>query len=292
MMIRNIFVSLAVFSAALLPSIVGAQTQAPPSAVAFYRQALERTRDHLQPSFATYQAKVDGLDCSVEEGNNVACHLKIGGAQGSTKEPIAVSYRASDERLAMQQQGRSFVLSDVAFMNATWQGVDELIRYGFIGKPTVKPAPSASLDPQSHLPVIAVVSSLSPDAYRIEDVGPQACGNGDPGHMVHLIALRDPLRYPVDDAVVNMRTGDLCMVRFAPHANAMIGLVGANGEAELDLGSDNGFVMVQDERIVVFLRAVGIAVKRLNFNIAFSNYAFPSDLSPVVFTTPEPHVPR
>lgn len=287
MMMRSIFASIAALSFGLLPALARAQSPAPPSAETFYRQALEHTRDHLEPAFATYQAKVDGLDCSVEKGNGLDCRLKLSG-HVTTKEPFEMAYRTGDDRLAVQQQGNSFVVGDAPFLNATWQGVDGLIRYGFIGKPPSAPQTAPSIDPQSHLKVIAVVSALSPDAYHIEDVGPATCGNGDAGHTVHLIALRDPLRYPLEDATVDMRTDDLCMVRFGARANAIAGLFGANGVVELNLENQNGFVVVQDERFDIYLRTVGIAVKHVAIGIGFSDYAFPKNVSPVVFTTPEP----
>jgi hypothetical protein len=202
---------------------------------------------------------------------------------------MEVAYRNADNRLAMEQDGRSFVFGDTPFMNATWKGVDALIRYGFIGKPPeARPEPAASIDPQSHMAVIAVVSSLAPDNYKIFDAGPATCAGGDPGHGVHLVALRDPLRYPISDAVVDMRSGDICTLDFDARVNAIAGLVGANGEAELHFAEQDGYVVVRDERIDVNLRAAGIAVKHVTIGVAFSNYAFPNEISPVVFATPQP----
>jgi hypothetical protein len=287
----------------MLPAFAAAQvapapiaTQAPPSAEAFYRRALDQTREHASPAFATYTATVDGIDCKVEDAHEgITCGIKLSG-YSQTKEPLRLVYRSSDDRLVLQQQGRSFVFGDGPFLNATWEGVDELVRWGFLGKPapkaqaapTADPQPAPTADPQSQLHVIAVVTSLSASAYIVEDAGASTCSNGDPGHMVHLTALRDPLRYPLSAAVVNMRTGDLCMLRFGARVNAVAGLVGANGVAELDLASENGYEMVRDEHIAINLRAAGIAVKHLDFGIAFSNYGFPKDISPVVFATPEP----
>jgi hypothetical protein len=36
------------------------------------------------------------------------------------------------------------------------------------------------------------------------------------------------------------------------------------------------------------LRAVGIAVKHLDINVAYSNFAFPKSIAPQVFVTPTP----
>jgi len=320
MTIRSVFTWIAVGAVTMAPAFVAAQTApaanaapalpsaapappaaapAPPTAEAFYRRALAQTRQHASPGFATYAAKVDGIDCSVRPAEGVACNLKLSG-HSTTKEPLQVAYRSADDRVAVEEHGRSYAFDAGPFLNATWRGVDELIRWGFVGKPApaqqpaqalqpaTAPQPAATIDPQSNLPVIAVVSSLSPDAYRVEDFGAARCSNGDPGHMVLLTAKRDPLRYPVSAAVVNMRTGDLCMVRFGARVYGVAGLVGATGDAELDLAQVNGYEMVQDEHVAINLRAAGIAVKRLDFDIAFSNYGFPQAISPVVFATPVP----
>ncbi|MDP9025132.1 MAG: hypothetical protein M3N13_07155 [Candidatus Eremiobacteraeota bacterium] len=291
MTIRSIFACFAFGSVAILPALAAGQpiaAQTAPSAEVFYRRALEQTRRHAMPAFATYAAMIDGLDCSVEDaGKGVRCGLKLSG-HSVTKEPLQVAYRAIDDRLAFEQRGRSFVSGDGPFLNATWRGVDDLIRWGFLGKPAAKPQSAATIDPQSRLPVIAVVSSLSPDAYRVDDAGASVCSNRDLGHMVRLTALRDPLRYPLSAAVVNMRTGALCMLRFGARVNAAAGLVGANGVAELDLANESGYELVQHERLALNLRTVGIAVKHFDVGIAFSNYAFPQSLPPIVFATPEP----
>lgn len=293
-MIRSKCIAIALACTALVPASVAAQTvpkadaaQTAPSAEAFYRHALEQTRGHATPAFATYAAKVDGLDCNVEDARGgIACGIGLLG-HSSTKEPLQVSYRASDDRLAVDQHGRSATVLDGPFLNATWRGVDDLIRWGFLGKPETKAQPT-SVDPNSRLPVIAVVSSFSPEAYSFDDAGPSVCANGDPGHMVHLTALRDPYRYPLSAVVVNMRTGDLCMVRFGARIYAVAGLFGANGVAEVDIANENGYELVRSERIAINLRTAGVAIKHFDFGIAFSNYTFPTSISPVVFATPEP----
>src|SRR5579862_7997417 len=127
MMIRWIFAGIAValiamgraFAAAPTPAEPNA-VAAPPSAEAFYRRALEQTRGHATPSFATYLARVDGIDCSLEDAHEgVECSLKLSG-HSRTKEPLQIAYRSSDDRLALEQQGRSFRFGG-PFLNATWK---------------------------------------------------------------------------------------------------------------------------------------------------------------------------
>jgi hypothetical protein len=65
-------------------------------------------------------------------------------------------------------------------------------------------------------------------------------------------------------------------------------LVGATSGAQLDLKNVGGYEVVTNERFDIDLRAMGIAVKHLNINVAYSDFAFPKTLAPQVFVTPTP----
>jgi hypothetical protein len=103
-----------------------------------------------------------------------------------------------------------------------------------------------------------------------------------------LVARHDPLRYPLTGATVDLRTGDLCALRFNANVNAAGGLVGATSGAQLDLKNVGGYEVVTNERFDIDLRAMGIAVKHLNINVAYSDLAFPKSLELQVFVTPSP----
>jgi hypothetical protein len=150
--------------------------------------------------------------------------------------------------------------------------------------------PTPSIEAPSSLPVIAVVSTLSVANYNVYDAGAAACPNGDGGHALRLVARRDPLRYPLTGATVDLRTGDLCALRFNANVNAAGGLVGATSGAQLDLENIRGYEVVTNERFDIDLRAVGIAVKHLNINVAYSDFNFPKTIVPQVFVTPSPYV--
>jgi hypothetical protein len=243
-------------------------------------------RGRPQPAFATYDATMRGLTCFVDRATAVGCTL----AGENAASQYAVAYRGQDRRIALQMDGKAIAMGDAPFLDATWPEIDALVRYGFGTPPDAQhptPAPLQT-DPSSHLPVIAVVSSLAVSHYRVVDEGAAACANGDAGHEVHLIARRDPLLYPLSDAIVDLRTNTLCMLRFGAHAYLVAGLAGANGSADLDLAQVHGYDIVQDERFSINLRAAGIAVKHIDISVAYSDFAFPGTLAPDIFTTPAP----
>jgi hypothetical protein len=262
-------------------------TQAPPSAEEFYARAVGQMRGHPEPEFATYDASIGGLNCTAEKAG-FTCTL--GKSTAQSEAPFAIDLRQSDGRVALHRDGRSVVFVDSTFLNATWPGVDALIRHGFTGMGSTSPAtppPSPDQAPSS-LPVIAVVSTLSVANYNVYDAGAATCPNANGGHALRLVARRDPLRYPLTGATVDVRTGDLCALRFNANVNAAGGLVGATSGAQIDLKKVGGYDVVTNERFDIDLRAVGIAVKHLTINVAYSKFAFPTAIAPHVFVTPTP----
>lgn len=275
---------LAVTALALTLPLLGTAPAAP-SAEQFYAHAVERVRLHDVPAFATYDASVSGLNCIIKSGN-LECGLGKGTPE--SKAPLWADLRASDGRLALRRAGASVVIDDSTFLNPTWPGVDRLITHGFTGTVSApSPAPLAS-QPPSALPVIAVVSALSVAHYEIYDAGASTCSNGNAAHAVRLVARHDPLRYPMTGATVDMTTGDLCAVRFNARISAAAGLVGVTGGAQLDLENVAGYEVVANERFDIDLRAIGVAVKHLNVNVAYSDFTFPKTIAPEIFATPPP----
>jgi hypothetical protein len=267
--------------------LLGATPPAP-SAEEFYARAVTQMRSHPDPAFATYDASISGLNCTAEKAG-FTCTLARSTAQ--SEAPFSIDLRQSDGRVALHRDGKSVVFGDSTFLNATWPGVDALIRHGFTGmgssSPSTTPSPKPGAAPSS-LPVIAVVSTLSMANYNVYDAGAATCPNGDGGHALRLVARHDPLRYPLTGATVDLRTGDLCALRFNANVNAAGGLVGATSGAQLDLKNVGGYEVVTNERFDMDLRAVGIAVKHLDINVAYSDFTFPKSLAPQVFVTPTP----
>lgn len=251
----------------------------------FYAHAVAQMRHRAEPAFATYDASIAGLNCDIQ-GANLDCSLGRGSSK--SEAPFSVDLRENDDRLALSRLGESVVLGDSTFLNATWLGIDAIIQHGFIGTGIAPAATPHPIQPVSALPVIAVVSALSVANYIVYDAGAASCADGRVAHAVHLAARHDPLRYPLTGATVDLTTGDLCAVRFNAKISAAAGLVGATGGAELDLENVAGYEVVANERFDIDLRAIGIAVKHLRINVAYSNFAFPETIDPEVFTMPRP----
>lgn len=261
---------------------------APPSAEEYYAHAVAQMRAHPVPAYATYDAVVHGLNCAVDKKGEMTCSLTLGKSKEQRSEPLSVALRQSDQRVALRQSGRAAVFGDSTFLNATWPGVDELIRNGFTGTRPFTPTPAPSPEAKTALPVIAVVSALSAENYNVYDDGPASCSTGRAGHAVRLAARHDPIKYPLTQATIDVGTGDFCAVRFNARIEGPLDLVGATGSAWLDLAGVEGYDVVTDERFDVDARAVGIAVKHFGVNIDYSNFAFPKSLAAGLFATAAP----
>ena len=242
-------------------------------------------RNRPEPAFATYDASISGLNCAVAKSGT---ECTLGKSTVESERPFAVDLRESDGRVTLSRDGTSSVFGDSTFLNATWPGVDAIIRHGFTGMSTAPQPPLDSAQPSPAMPVIAVVSAFAVANYDVSDAGAATCANGDAGHAVHLVARHDPMRYPLTGATIDLRTGDLCAVRFNAKINAAAGLVGATAGAQLDLEDVRGYEVVENERFDIDLRAVGIAVKHLDIDVAYSDFAFPKAIDPKVFVTPSP----
>jgi hypothetical protein len=258
---------------------------APPSWEQFYAHAVEQMRRHAEPAFATYDTSITGLNCSIE-GVGLACSL--GRSTAKSETPFLVDVRESDGRLALRREGKWVTLGDSTFLNATWPGIDTILRHGFIGAGSAPSPTPLPVQAPSALPVIAVVSALSVTGYNVYDGGLAMCSNGSAGHAVRLVARHDPLRYPLTGATVDLTTGDLCALRFDAKVKAAAGLIGASGGAQLDLEKLAGYEVVTTERFDIDLRAIGVAVKHLRVEVAYSDFAFPKTIDPEIFATPSP----
>lgn len=256
---------------------------APPSAQEFYTRALEQMRRHPVPAFATFYASVTGLNCTFAAGT---MNCTLGRSTPQSEKPFPVDLRQSDGRVAIHPESKPIVLGDSTFLNPTWPGVDAIIRRGFTGMGTA-PAPTPMPSP-SGLPVIAVVSALSAGNYNVYDAGAAMCASGNPGHAVRMSARSDPRQYPLTGATVDMKTGDLCSVRFNAKAYAAAGLVGATGGVYLDFKNAGCYEVVSNERFSIDLRAIGISVRHLDVDVRYSDFSFPKEIDPSVFVTPSP----
>lgn len=286
MLSRFVAAFIAVFSCA---TIAVRADVPPPSAETFYANAVRNMRTLRQPPNLSYaiHMHVEGARFVQSPGES-AMTLTLGGRGGDHDAVYDASYRGSDHLVSLKnRKGGHAVLQDPIF-NPTWSGIDALVRYGWGGAPAAAPATATAteIDPQSHLPVIAVVSSLGAGNYNVQDEGAAACANGHLGHMVHLIARKDPMKYPLTDATIDLQTMRLCMLRFGVKYSVVA--ASATALVEYNLADENGYYLVDSARFEMAGRALAMRVMHISGTMAYSGFAVPASIDPAVFSTPAP----
>lgn len=252
---------------------------APPSAEQYYAQALAAMNALPQPAYATYDTHVHvtgaGFVLSRQSDGESSIGLIVGGRTAKPDATFGAVHRRSDDLTALKTpQGWAFESSPI--FDPTWTGVDDWMRYGVYGRPkTETPAPTPAPEPNG-LKVIAAVRAMGVALYRVVDEGGAMCASGDPGHRVHLIAYRDPLRHPLTDAVIDERTDHLCFVRFGLHQS----IVAAGYDATIELNIDDvgGYSLVRSGKVTLTGRVAGFAVKSITMHFTYDRLAFPAAL--------------
>jgi hypothetical protein len=263
----------------VIPAFTLALAVASPSADEYYRAAFAQMRDVREPAFVTYRADIPAGNSTlvVRRGTDgrAALVLEAGGTAPANHWQVA--YRASDRLASIPLADGTHVLSSLALFDPTWNGVYEWMRHGLTASAeTVEPAVAASAAPQaSALPVIAVVSAMSPGNYTIEDAGPGDC-DGHPGHALRLTAKHDASSHPLTGVTIDLATQRFCRLRFALRAGNVAG--GVTGTVELHFGDVGGYYLVTGGTIEGAVRSIGIAVGHFATSFAYTAMAFPPAL--------------
>ncbi|HET9030062.1 MAG TPA: hypothetical protein VFN49_07795 [Candidatus Aquilonibacter sp.] len=257
-----------------------AQPAPPPSAKDFYARALHNMRSIQQPAFATYHVHVSVSGATFVVNRSPKGPAFVGFAVGHSKPSppdFHAAYRDADGLTGVETpQGWGTVRSPM--FDPTWTGVSDWMRYGFDGRPesTGTPAPRATPSPKEP-PVIVTVSAMGVAYYNVTDEGAATCANGDAGHRVHLIARRDPQAHPLTDAVIDMRTQQLCGVRFGFRQS---GPLSASGVIDLDLAAIDGTMLVTRERAQFNVHLLAIPLKPIVAEMRYGDFAFPDTVPP------------
>lgn len=162
-------------------------------------------------------------------------------------------------------------------LDASWRGSYDWLRYGFDGPPPVlatpTPLPTAlasPLDDVSATPVVAVVRAIGTASYSIEDRGPQRCPDGHAGYHVRLHARRDPDAHPATDAVFDVATQHMCMLRFALRPSQFLGVPGS---VEVDYGRVGAYVLATQAQIEFWGTIRHVGRNHLEILVRYSDFA-------------------
>lgn len=257
---------------------------AAPSAAAYYAAALDRMNQEPPVENAAYTVAVRSTGASFFTNREAHGHVTIGWNIGGNLPPepkVNAVYRASD-RLTGVQTPKGWGTTASPIFDPTWSGVDDLIHYGWHGPPESTLAARAHNIKATLPQTIATVRAFGVAFYHVADAGTATCANGDPGHAVHLTAWNDPQAHPLTDAVIDLRSGKLCALRFGVRQP---GAISVNGLVTLHLGDVSGRTLVSGERIEINAHVLGIQVKHIVSHIAFRHIVFPATL-PATDLTP------
>lgn len=252
-------------------------------ATAYYTAALERMKQIREPRYAAYHAAVDVINGTVfaHRASNGALFFVISsGYDGSAHIDLSVVIVSDSPTYAVQVPGDAAAGTRLALLKATWNGIDDWIRYGFEGDPTpATPRPSQTPPPDSgRLRVIASVASFGVAYYDVSDAGPSRCTNGDPGREMVLSPRGDAFKHPLRGATIDETTGLFCTMSFIAPVVALPGIA-AGANVQVHLARVDGYYMATDERLdLVGDAAVGGATDHVTATITFDHFTFPNHM--------------
>lgn len=264
---------------AKLPADVG-----PPSAQAFYAAAVRAMDDVPQPAFVTY--RLEGESDNIHIGLQTARHqVWLRFASGLASTVWNVKHRTPDyESEIMDGDGDHRYVSQRSIFDPTWFGAFRALRDGMLGYQDVETGrnsltiaqPTPAPDPS--LKTIDVVSVIGPGTYAVQDRGPAACSNGDPGHALHLVSRRRDPRHQLTDVVVDLHSMRFCSIRYEWSSALWF-----NGTIEQDYANVHGYWMVTGGLLDGTLRILGIPTRHFVWHYRLLDMAFPKDLPAAAF---------
>ncbi len=248
-----------------------------------------------QPAYATYTIIARGEGGSVKLTPAKGRVELTAGPGPNSIERIHAAYRAHDGAASLRFRDGKRALAHWGLLRPTWNGAYAFMQEGYASAPpTPKPAPAsartslppASPTPSAALRTIAIVKSIGPGYYRVQDRGAASCPDGAPGHALHLIAWRDPQTHPLTDVTVDLHSMRFCMMRFSLPSNGM-GPFGATGFVELHFRQSGAYWMESGSLANIEVRALGIAFKNYTIRMNYNHFTYPSTLPAALFVVPK-----
>jgi len=262
-----------------------------PSATAYYEAAIAAMKRLPEPPAAIFTTKFDsqGLAFSLGPSSDgrTAIYVTWGGNIAELgQQSYRTGMRASGNlTLNVDAKGRRYYSASPLFV-PTWPGAYDFLRYGWEGKPSPSKALHPTATPPPGLKTIAIVSALSPGAYRIDDGGAALCPDGSPGHALHLTALFDPSIHTLSRVVVDAKTMRICSLRF--NIFETIVAVSFGGYVQMNFGDVGNYWMVRQSKIEIAIHTFGLQIKHGSATIAYSAMKFPASIPLSLVTPPSP----
>jgi hypothetical protein len=260
---------------ALAVALASPTPVASPSAETVYLAALARMRETRQPGLLTYRAHLSVPNGAISASRTSKGYLYLRFGQGDFGASDATFYLrvARDYASYGVQLGSEEARTRLPMLNATWQGIDDWIRYGFDGDPHhATPAPSASPSPGAqNMRVIATVSSFGLAYYHARFGAPEPCANKDEGQVIDLAPVGDPYAHPLRSVTIDRSTGVFCTMHFIAPASAPFGY-SAVANVTLRLADANDFLIVRKEEIDMVATAPRRPDEHSYATITFSNF--------------------
>jgi hypothetical protein len=265
-------------------AFAGDRIDAPP----YYRAALAAMQNVAQPPFLTYRTSVPAGDATLEiaRGDDGRAELAVISGRSPARS-WRVAYRRSDGIASVEMPDGTRLLSNLAMFDPTWGGAFAWLRGG-IGTSIVT-APSEVLPPESTPaaggtapPLLAVVTAVNENAYRLNDGGTFACADGRAGRRIWAAAKSDANLHPLTEVVVDEGTHRFCTMRFHQRLSGAAATFDAT--YELHFAQAGRYYLITDGSASGDIRPRGGSPFRIDTSFRYDLFAFPATLPELLFT--------
>jgi hypothetical protein len=265
---------------------------AAPTPAALYARSVAAMRALRNPPFVTFASawQSTGLRFDIYQDDNRIVLALGSGRNFAEHHAYSAGYRYADRTLALTEVGSADrdIGQNSHFLDPTWSGAYDLLRYGMHGGPppsAASPTPAPVATNQNALPTIGTVSAISAAFYRVEDAGAGSCPSGDAGHVLKLTALTDPRAHPLTAVTIDVANDRFCSMRFNLNDS---GIVGVTGNYEIHFIANGEYWLVSGGAFDVAVRFLGISAHHVTVEWQNSDFATPPEIAATEFVKPEP----